>query len=95
VFLGVLALFEIAGTLLVGYIAYANKLTVGILTFEDYYLYTYQFNKLHTKLFNLAIGLYAGYLYLRILEYRKASYDEKKEYFRILHFFHNSLLANI
>jgi len=95
VFLWLVFFLYVAGVIIVGYIAYANKLTVGILTFEDYYLYTYQFNKVHTKLFNLAIGLYAGYIYLRILKYRKASDYDKKKHFMIIHFFNNSLLANI
>lgn len=82
-------LLQVGGMFVVGYISWTHELTVGILTLEDYYLYTYVFNKAHTKLFNISLGLFGGYVYLRILKYRKASYEEKKEYFRILHFFHN------
>ena len=40
----------LAGFFINGYITYKNDLKVGIFTFEDYYLFSYLFNKPYTKL---------------------------------------------
>ena len=91
----IILLVVASGVFLSGLVAYQHNLTVGILTFEDYILYSYSFNKTHTKGVAVGLGLFLGFTYLRILEYRKASYEEKKTFFRVMHFMYNSSFVTI
>ena len=50
---------------------------MGIISFEDYYLYSYEFNKPYTKFVAVSLGMFMGLFYLRLLKYRKASNEEK------------------
>ena len=94
-FLVILALLQIGGILINALVGWYFQLTIGIMTFEDFYLYSYQFNKAHMKIGTISMGLSMGYLYLRILEYRKATPHEKLEKYKIIHFIHKSLLVQI
>ena len=94
-FLSLLGVTQLVGIVILGYIGWTYSLTVGIVSLEDYYLWSYQFNKAHTKLPVVSSGLFAGYLYIRILEYRKATSEEKKKNFKIFHFMHNSKIVTL
>ena len=69
--------FLVFGIFIAGFIAYQYDLKVGILSLEDYYLYAYEFNKPYMKFVALSCGMFTGLLYLRILDYRKATEEQK------------------
>lgn len=69
-----------------GYIAYKNDLTVGILTFEDYYLYDYEFNKPYTKSVAMSIGMFLGIIYLKLVEYKQKNEEQRKTKHSWIHF---------
>jgi hypothetical protein len=83
-------LLLVGGMLTIALIAAKYNLTVGILTFEDYYLFSYQFNKPFTKLPAMSLGMFMGLIYMRLLKYRKASLAQKKSEFPIMHYLKNS-----
>lgn len=68
---------------------------VGILTFEDYYLYSYQFNKPYTKLTAVSTGMLTGAFYFRAMEYKSASLENKKKNYSWLHFIRHSKIASL
>ena len=80
---------------IVGLVAFQYELTVGILTFEDYYLYSSQFNKPYTKFVAVSCGMFTGLWYLRILEYRNASDSIKKTQYSWIHFIKQSKIATV
>jgi hypothetical protein len=49
---------------------------VGILSFEDYYLFAYIFQKPWGKFHGPMTGCLLGWLYLNILLYRRTSRDD-------------------
>ncbi|CAI2384052.1 unnamed protein product [Moneuplotes crassus] len=85
----------VGGCLLDFYITIKNRLRVGILTFEDYYLYSCFYNKPYTKLPILACGMGMGAFYLRLIKYKQASDEDQKKKFPLIHFMNNSLLFAI
>ena len=89
-----MTLILIGGWVILFVIFYENKLSVGVLTLENYYLYSYNFNKPYTKFPSVALGCWFGSFYLRLLEYKKIETDyERKENSKIIHFFHTSKIA--
>lgn len=62
---------------------------------EDYYLFAYEFNKPYMKLVAVSTGMFLGLFYLRLLEYRKATREEQKTKFKLLHFTANSKLTTV
>jgi hypothetical protein len=95
VFIAINTILLIGGVLTVGLLSWHSNLTVGILTFEDYYLYSYQFNKPYTKLVTIACGMFMAIIYLRLLDYRKATLGRKESDYYILHYLKNSKLFTI
>jgi len=95
VLLVVIFILQLIGIGTNAYISLKYNLTIGILTFEDFYLYSYQLNKTHTKGSTVSMGLLLGVIYLRLLEYRKATYEEKKTFFRWMHIFHYSKIVTL
>jgi hypothetical protein len=71
-----------------GYTFWTYKLTVGTLSFEDYYIYAYIFMKPYGQTHGTAFGMLMGWLYLSCLKYRAVTDAEKPNY-RILHAFHS------
>ena len=43
-----------------------NNLTVGILSFEDYYLFAYAMEKPWGKLFPIVLGVFVGWFFTRL-----------------------------
>mmetsp|Transcript_12169 Transcript_12169/g.12174 ORF Transcript_12169/g.12174 Transcript_12169/m.12174 type:complete len:260 (-) Transcript_12169:46-825(-) len=86
---------QLVGLFIHGFIGYYYNLSVGIMTLDDYYLWSYQFNKAHTKVSAISFGLTMAYIYLRILEYRKSNDDDKKKNFKIIDFMHKSTIVTI
>ena len=76
----------VGGMAITGCIAYYNNLTVGILTFEDYYLYAYEFNKPYTKGVAMSLGMFMAIFYMRLLEYREAHDGDKRKKFPIIYY---------
>ena len=70
-----------------GYTFYTYHLTVGTLSFEDYFLYGYIFMKPYGQTHGAAFGMLMGWLYLNILKYRAVTDAEKPSY-KIIHAFH-------
>jgi hypothetical protein len=61
----------------------------GPLAIEDYYMFSYIFNKPYTKQYCQGLGILLAFCYYEILKYRKLSSDEdKKLQFPKLHWFH-------
>lgn len=87
--------FLMLGIFLSGFIAYKYNLTVGILTFEDYYLYAYQFNKPYMKFVATSCGMFTGLFYLRLLEYRQATDRKKIKEYSWIHFMKNSKIMSV
>lgn len=52
-----------AGLLINAYLAYAYKLTAGLLSPANYYIYMTFINKPYTKIYAVAIGLFLGFLF--------------------------------
>lgn len=94
-FVALLVVLQAIGLFIHGFIGYYYNLSVGVMTFDDYYLYSYQFNKAHAKISAISFGLMMGYIYIRILEYRKASEEVKKAEFRVLHYMHTSKIVTV
>ena len=69
--------FFLLGFVINGYIVIYNKFTVGILTFEDYYLFSYLYNKPYTKLHILVSGMVMGVFYLRLVAYKKLDENDQ------------------
>jgi hypothetical protein len=76
------------------YITAKNNLRVGIFTFEDYYLYSSLFNKPYTKFPSVACGMLMGDFYLRLMRYRRAETNEKKNFW-IIDYIHHSRVTTI
>jgi hypothetical protein len=90
VFLVLNSVFLIGGMVINGVITWKHDLRVGIFTFEDYYLYSYLFNKPYTKLVAMSLGMFMGKFYFRLLAYKSSNSTEKRQHFALLHFFYNS-----
>lgn len=95
IFYVVNSLLLVGGMLTVAAIAYKYDLKVGIISFEDYYLFSYEFNKPYTKTVTMAMGMFTALFYMRVLEYRKASDISKKTNFAWLHFAKNSKIVAV
>ena len=63
------------------------KLTVGTLSFEDYYLYSYGHGRTWGKLHGPVIGMCLGWFYLELQKYRQANAFRKRR-FRKLYYMH-------
>ena len=88
-------IFLIGGSFLNFMIFYHYKLSAGVLTLENYYVYSVYFNKPYTKLPLVASGCWMGQFYLRLLEYRKIeSDDEKKAKHGLIYLLHNSTILS-
>jgi hypothetical protein len=85
----------VAGVIIIGVICYIHNLRVGILTFEDYYLYSYQFNKPYTKLVAISTGMLTAAFYFRAMDYKSASLESKKKNYSWLHFIRHSKIASL
>ena len=97
VFQTLMFIFLIGGSILDYYVFYMSKLSVGVLTLENYYLFSQNFNKTYTKFPVIALGCWMGQFYLNVLEYRKCGNDpdKKKANFGLIHIIHSSLLVKI
>ena len=92
-----MVLFLVGGSIINFFIFYHNGLSVGILTLENYYLFSLNFNKPHTKLPLIAMGCWMGQFYLNILEYRKSikiSKDNKNKFW-LIDLLHTSIWIKI
>lgn len=86
IFLVLCCLMIILSSCYLAYTFYTYKLTVGTLSFEDYYIYAYIFMKPYGQSHGSAFGMLLGWLYLNVLKYRSVSDAEKPQY-KILHLF--------
>lgn len=76
----------ILSSVYLAYTFYTYKLTVGTLSFEDYYIYAYIFMKPFGQTHGAAFGMLLGWLYLNVLKYRAVTPADKPK-FTILHAF--------
>jgi len=83
--MGMLILFS---SFILAYTFYKYDLTVGTLSLEDYYLFSYIFQKPWGKFHGPAFGCLIGWLYLNIKSYWNLT-DAKKPTWRILFYFHS------
>jgi len=95
VFYALNSVFLVGGFFINGFIAYNNELKVGIFTFEDYHLFSSMFNKPYTKIAALSLGMFMGLFYLRLMEYRKSSDEDKQKKFKLMHFVHGSKIVAV
>ena len=58
-------------------VAAKYDLKAGPLAVENYYMFSYLMYKPYSKLALMSIGLQTGILYFNILQYRKATEEEK------------------
>mmetsp|Transcript_40924 Transcript_40924/g.46998 ORF Transcript_40924/g.46998 Transcript_40924/m.46998 type:complete len:700 (-) Transcript_40924:62-2161(-) len=93
-FHALMTVLSIGGAILLFFVFYNNKLSVGVLTLENYYLYAYNFNKPYGKLPSVALGCWIAVFYINLLEYRKLTPDQKKEW-KLMHFLHTSFIPVI
>ena len=77
----------IGSSAILAYNFYTYHLTVGTLSFEDYYLFGYIFQKPTGQSHGTAFGFLMGWLYLNILKYWALT-DAEKPSFRIIYTFH-------
>ena len=85
-----MSLILVGGMIGLFFIFWNKKLSVGVLTLENYYLYSENFNKAYTKFPSFALGIWFAYFYLQIEQYRKS---KTKEEWRILHWIYTSKVA--
>jgi len=84
-----MVLLIIENTIFVYLMSSAYDFKAGPLAIEDYYMFSYVFNKPYTKQVCQCMGVLLGYCYYEILKYRKLETDEeRKENFPKLHWFH-------
>ena len=53
---------------------------------EGYYLFSYMINKPWCKMMMHSMGVLTCFVYLNLLKYRKASLEDKKTSFPVIHF---------
>ena len=90
-----MSLLIIGGTAVLFIISYKLKLTVGVLSFANFYLFSSLFNKPHTNFLMMGLGMLMGWFYIRVLEYRRVSHEEKKRKYAIIHFIHKSRIVTL
>jgi hypothetical protein len=81
----VLVLFtSIANTFQILYTINSYKLRVGVLAYENWYLFAYALQKPWCHIASVMVGVMSGQFYMTVLEYREKSDEEKKTY-KIIH----------
>jgi hypothetical protein len=81
----VLVLFTtIANTFQILYTINSYKLRVGVLAYENWYLFAYALQKPWCHIASVMVGVISGQFYMTVLEYREKSDAEKKTY-KIIH----------
>ena len=83
------------GMIVISIVSWVNDLKVGIISFEDYYLYSYEFNKPYTKTATMALGMFMALFYMRLNKYRIASDYHKQTEYSWIHFAKNSYIVTI
>ena len=83
------------GMITIGIVSYINNLKVGIISFEDYYLFSYEFNKPYTKTISMSLGMFMALFYMRLIKYRSATEIRQKTEYSWIHFMKNSRLVTL
>jgi hypothetical protein len=60
------------------------KMRVGVLAYENWYLFAYTLQKPWAHIASLMVGVISGQFYMTVLEYREKTDEEKKSY-KIIH----------
>ena len=84
----ILSLLIISASLFAAcYTFYYYNLTVGTLSFEDYYLYAMITEKTYNKMVTVIFAYYMAWLYTRVERYRQADDEVKQSNHRVIHYF--------
>ena len=70
------------------------RLTVGTLTFEDYFLFALITEKTYNKMITVMFAYYLAWIYQRIVAYREADLEAKQTKFKVIHYFHQYRWVN-